>query len=351
MQQLLNVVKEKMSLSAHPKSYKAYAFTEKGGQLKLITLDWKDPLPGEIVVRVLACGVCASDEIVKYQLMPNIKFPIVPGHEIVGDVVAVSPTEKLWQVGQRVGAGWHGGHCHSCERCRAGDYMTCENEDVNGVARHGGYAEYVTLRSESVANIPPDMDPAQVAPLLCAGVTMFNSLRHMSAKPPAYVAIQGIGGLGHLGIQFAKAMGFRTIALSSGSAKKELAGQLGAQAYIDGSKVDQARALQELGGASVIMCTAPNPGIIQALIPGLAVDGELLILALTDNATIPLGALVAKRLSVRGWPSGVASDSEDTVLFAKAHGVKVMVEQFPLDKANEAFDHRSSARFRAVIVP
>jgi len=338
-------------MAAHPKTYKAYAFTEKGGKLQEVTREWKDPQPGEIVVKVLACGVCASDEAVKYQALPTIELPRVPGHEIVGEVAAVHPSEKLWKVGARVGGGWHGGHCHQCERCRVGDYMTCANEDVNGVFRDGGYAEYATLRSEAVAAVPEGLDPAEAAPLLCAGVTVFNSLRHMNALPPSWVAVQGIGGLGHLGLQFARKMGYRVAALSSGPSKQQLATELGAHVYIDGSKEDQTQALQKLGGAQVIMATAPNPEIFQNLVPALNVDGEMLVLALTTEAKVPIMPLVSKRLSVRGFPAGTATDSEDTMKFAVAHNVKVMIQKFPLDKAQEAYDHRSSARFRAVIVP
>ncbi|EMD42277.1 hypothetical protein CERSUDRAFT_110805 [Gelatoporia subvermispora B] len=339
-----------MSPAAHPKSYKAFAFTEVGGPLKEVQVEWKDPQPGEIVVKVLACGVCASDEAVKYQVIPT-GLPRIPGHEIVGNVVAVGPGETVWKVGERVGGGWHGGHCSACERCRAGDYICCEKEDINGVLRDGGYAEYATLRSEAVAKVPEDLDPAEAAPLLCAGITTFNSLRNMTARPPDYVAVQGIGGLGHLAIQFARAMGFRVIALSSSDAKKELAHSLGAHIYLDGSKVDQAAELQKLGGARVIMCTAPNPKVIQSLVPALAVNGELLLLALCDEITVAPAPMITKRLSIRGWPSGTARDSEDTVKFVQAHGIKCMVQKFPLEKAQEAYEHRGSAKFRAVIVP
>ncbi|PCH38415.1 GroES-like protein [Wolfiporia cocos MD-104 SS10] len=331
-----------MSTHSHPDSYKAYAFLEKGGPLVPITFEWKDPQPGEIVVKVLACG---------HQTVPAVRYPIVPGHEIVGDVAAVPATETKWTVGQRVGSGWHGGHCHSCASCVRGDYIVCEKEDINGILRHGGYAEYVTLRTEAVAAVPDGMDPAEAAPLFCAGVTTFNSLRNMSCKPPAYVAIQGIGGLGHLGIQFSKAMGFRTVALSTSAAKEELARSLGADIYLDGSKVNHTEALRQLGGASVVMCTAPNTQIIREMIHALAPRGELLVLALTDNANVDLGEMIIKGLSVRGWPSGSATDSGDCLEFAKANNVRVMVERFPLDKANEAFDHRGSARFRAVLIP
>ncbi|OCH95687.1 GroES-like protein [Obba rivulosa] len=339
-----------MSSANHPRTYKAYAFKEKGGQLQQVQVEWKDPKPGEIVLKVLACGVCASDEAVKWQGLPT-GLPRIPGHEIVGTVIAVAPGEQMWKVGERVGGGWHGGHCNVCNPCRAGDYICCENEDVNGIYRDGGYAEYVTLRSEACAKIPEDMDPAEAAPLLCAGVTTFNSLRNMTAQPPDYVAVQGIGGLGHLGVQYARAMGFRVVALSSSAAKEELVRKLGAHIYLDGSKVDQTAELQKLGGARVIMCTAPNPKIIQTLLPALSVNGELLLLALCDEMTISPASLVPKRLSIRGWPSGDAKDIEECVTFTKAHGLKCMVEKFPLHKAQEAYDHRSSAKFRAVIVP
>ncbi|OCH95672.1 GroES-like protein [Obba rivulosa] len=343
-----------MSSADHPETYKAFAFTEKGGQLQEMQVEWKDPKPGEIVVRILACGVCASDEVVKWQEMLT-GLPRIPGHEIVGVVAAVAPPESLWKVGDRVGAGWHGGHCSVCDSCRSGDFICCEKADANGepycIFRDGGYAEYVTLRSEACARIPEDIDPAEAAPLLCAGITVFNSLRNMTSKPPDYVAVQGIGGLGHLAIQFARAMGYRVIALSSSSSKEKLARELGAHIYLDGSKVNQAEELQKLGGARVIMCTAPNPKVIETLVSGLSVNGELLLLALCDEIKIAPTPLIVKRLSIRGWPSGAAKDDEETIAFVQAQGIQCMVERFPLEKAQEAYDHRSSAKFRAVIVP
>ncbi|KAH9933793.1 GroES-like protein [Fomitopsis serialis] len=339
---------------AHPKTYKAYAFLEKGGPLKPIVVDWKDPAPGEVVVKVLACGVCASDEMVKGQFFPTQAYPRVPGHEIVGDVVAVADGEKSWKTGDRVGAGWHGGHCNSCRRCRIGDFVTCPVGAAcpTGIGRDGGYAEYATLRSESLASIPTDLDPAEIAPQLCAGVTTFNALRHMQSTPPDIVAVQGIGGLGHLAIQFARKMGFRTIALSTGTSKKELALSLGAHDFIAGTASEQAAALQKLGGARLIMCTAPDTQAMSELINGLDYDGELLVVAVAASAiAVPVPPLLTKRVVIRGWPYGTGSDCEDTVHFARAHDVKVMVEKFPLDQAQEAFDHRATARFRAVIVP
>ncbi|KAI8980104.1 GroES-like protein [Trametes punicea] len=335
----------------HPDTYIAYAFTEVGGKMHKITMPWKDPQANEIVVKVLACGVCGSDAVVR-QGAYGEQYPRVPGHEIIGDVVAISSTEIVWKLGQRVGSGWHGGHCHICPRCRLGDFLMCEKEDINGVLRDGGYAEYVTLRSEAVVTIPDGLDPTEAAPLLCAGITTFNSLRHMNLTPPDYVAVQGIGGLGHLALQIANAMGYRVVALSSNSSKEPLARQLGAHDYIDCSKQDEVETLKASGGAKVIMCTAPNPEVIQKLIPGLAVDGTMLLVALEPKPiTISPLALIGSRLSIRGWPSGHAADSEACLAFTKAHDIKCMVELFPLDKAQEAYDHRSSARFRAVIVP
>ncbi|PIL25664.1 hypothetical protein GSI_11414 [Ganoderma sinense ZZ0214-1] len=342
----------------HPDTYTAYAFLEKGGDLQKVTIPWRDPSPGEIVVKVLACGVCGSDDAVATgHFRIPIQYPRIPGHEIVGDVVAVPSTEKKWTLGQRVGAGWHGGHCSSCSRCRVGDYITCETKSINefvgiGILRDGGYAEYAILRTEAVAALPEDMDPVEAAPLLCAAVTCFNALRNMNARPPDYVAVQGIGGLGHLAIQIARAMGFRVVALSSGPAKEQLARSLGAHVYIDGSAVDQGEALRALGGAKVAMCTAPNSDAAQRLIPGLAVDGTLLLLSLEgEPLAIPPAQLLGKRLSVRGWAVGHAADSEDCVAFARSHDVKCMVEKFPLEKAAEAYKRRASAKFRAVIVP
>ncbi|EIN13807.1 GroES-like protein [Punctularia strigosozonata HHB-11173 SS5] len=337
-------------MSSHPQTYKAAQIKEKEGPFELVDVQWKDPKDGEIVVKVLACGVCHSDGIVKHQIYPT-GFPRIPGHEIVGDVVAVPPTEKLWKVGDRVGGGWHGGHCSICKRCRAGDYVTCENEAINGIFSDGGYAEYVTLRTEAVASIPRELDPAEAAPLMCAGITTFNSIRNMGAKPGDVVAVQGIGGLGHLALQYCRAMGFYTVALSSSESKKQLAQSLGAHEYVFGE--NQVEALQKLGGAKVIVCTAPNSKVIQTLVNSLSVDGELLILALADELSIPVGPLISKRLSLKGWPSGTAKDSEEAVAFAKAAGVRCHVERFPLDKVNEAYESMASgkARFRAVLVP
>jgi D-arabinose 1-dehydrogenase-like Zn-dependent alcohol dehydrogenase len=337
-------------LADPPKTYTAYAFTKVGGDLEPITVQWKDPKQDEVVLKVIACGVCASDENVKEGNF-GIQLPRVPGHEIVGEIYAIPESENHYKLGQRVGSGWHGGHCHVCKSCRKGDFNICEKGEINGITKDGGYAQFVTLNRHALAVVPESLDSAEAAPLVCAGITAFNSIRNMNVTHGDLVAIQGIGGIGHLAIQFSRKMGFRTAALSSGSAKKDLALQLGADYYIDGSKEDQAQALAALGGAKVIAASAPNPEIIANLLPGLGVDGQLVILALAPPATIPLGALITKRLSIVGWPAGKASDSEDTMNFAAHTGVKTWVTTFPLEKANEAYNHRASARFRAVIVP
>merc|ERR1712071_152936 len=239
-----------------------------------------------VVVKVLACGVCRSDEIVKDEVMPVL--PRIPGHEIVGEVVAVGDGVSAFKKGERVGSGWHGGHCHSCGQCAKGDYVTCENEGINGIKTDGGYAEYATLDYTALCKIPESMDPAEQAPLMCAGVTVFTSMRNMGVQPGAVVAIQGLGGLGHLAVQFAHKSGWKTVALSSSDSKKDLAKELGADVYVDGSKEDQAEALTKLGGADLIVCTAPSAEIIKKLVPGLAVNGTLLILAvMPEDLAIP----------------------------------------------------------------
>ncbi|EPQ59087.1 GroES-like protein [Gloeophyllum trabeum ATCC 11539] len=335
-----------------PKTYKAAAVTKKSA-LELIDVPWKDPAAGQVVVKVEACGVCRSDDLVVNQLMPA-GLPRIPGHEIVGTVVAVGPGEKLWKEGQRVGGGWHGAHCFACRQCRKGDFNTCENEQVNGVTMDGGYAEYATLKSEAVVALPEGMDPAETAPLMCAGVTTYNSIRNMGLKAGDIVAVQGIGGLGHLALQYARAMGYKTVALSTSASKKALASELGAHAYLDASKVNQAEELGKMGGANLIVCTAPSADIIQALVPGLAVGGTLLVLAIApDDLKFNATPFITKRLSLRGWPSGHAKDSEDCAAFSKLEGVKCRIQKYPLEKAAEAYQSMmdGSAKFRAVIVP
>jgi D-arabinose 1-dehydrogenase-like Zn-dependent alcohol dehydrogenase len=282
---------------------------------------------------------------------PMVKYPIILGHELIGTVVSVGPGEKKWKVGDRVGGPWHGGHDGSCRSCNRGFYQTCENEAINGISRNGGYAEYCTLRTEAVVRVPHDVEPADYAPLLCAGVTTFNGIRNQEVTAGDVVAIQGLGGLGHLAVQFSRKMGYRTVALSSSASKKDFAYQLGATDYIDGSKESTVEALQKMGGAALIVVTAPNPKIIGPLIDGLQPKGKVLVLSPVGDITVSTIPMIGKAVSLGGWSSGHALDSEECINFAQHQGVKVMVEKFPLDKAQEAIDYMLSGnvRFRAVL--
>ncbi|KAE9394931.1 GroES-like protein [Gymnopus androsaceus JB14] len=333
-----------------PKTFKAAVVTSAGGNFEIIEKPLEAPKAGTILVKVLACGVCASDGMVKMGIVP---LPRIPGHEIVGDVVSVPAGESRWKVGDRVGSGWHGGHCHECSSCEESDFITCSKKAINGVSQDGGYAEYVLLRTEAVVSVPTELDPAEAAPLFCAGVTTFNSLRHVHGlKKGDVVAIHGLGGLGHLGIQYAKKMGYKVVALSQSGSKKELATKLGADIYLDGSKVDHVEELLKLGGAKVILATAPNGDAITTLLGGLKPGGTMLTVAIADLKLSSV-TLISKRLSIMGFPAGDANDCADAIEFAQTSNVKTMIERFPLEKANEAFNrmHSGQANFRAVLIP
>lgn len=334
-----------------PKTYKAAVFEKADAPLTIKELPLELPKEGELLIKVLACGVCHSDLMTQSGVMGN-SFPRIPGHEAIGDVVAVGPREQNWKVGDRVGAPWHGGHDGICDDCRRGQFQMCKQEAVNGVSRDGGYAEYMTLRTEATLHVPKDVDPAEFAPLLCAGVTTFNSIRHMNISPGSIAAVQGLGGLGHLAVQFCARMGFRVVALSTSADKEDFARQLGASDYIDASKQDPVEALQKMGGASIIVATAPSAKAIEPLIDGLGSYGTLLILAPMGPMQLNTFPLILKALSVRGWASGHAQDSSDTIAFARAQKVKCMVEKFSLEDAQKALEHTASgkARFRSVLV-
>ncbi|ORY10278.1 alcohol dehydrogenase [Clohesyomyces aquaticus] len=336
-----------------PKTYKVQVFEEKGQPLVLKEFELKPPQAGEVLAKVLACGVCHSDEVVKHGGFGN-GFPIAPGHEAIGDVVAVAEGEKYWKVGDRVGAAWHGGHDGTCKACKRGLFQMCQNEQVNGVSRNGGYGEYVYIRSEAAVPIPKDGDPAALAPLLCAGVTVFNSLRKQGITLGDTVAIQGLGGLGHLALQYTSKMGYRTVAISSSGSKRDFAKKLGAHEYIDGSKGDVGEQLQKLGGASCILLTAPSDELVPKLMNGLGMLGKLVILAaIPTPVPINTSSMINQGLSIVAWPSGHALDSEEAISFAQVHGVNCMIEKFPLEKANDAMDHMNSGkvRFRGVLIP
>ncbi|KAH8101538.1 GroES-like protein [Cristinia sonorae] len=335
---------------SHPESFSGYAFAEKFGNLVKIDVPWTEPKEGEVVLKVKACGVCAGDDLPRIQAIP-CALPRIPGHEFVGEIVSLPESEKDFKVGQTVGGGWHGGQCFNCSNCRVGKYIGCKGHYIHGISSHGGYAEYVTVRKEAVVRVPEGMAPEHAGPLLCAGITVFNSLRNVDIRAGDLVAVNGIGGLGHLAIQFATKMGYRVVALSSGPSKREDCLKLGAFAYLDASQVDQAEELQKLGGAKVIMLCAPTSDVAP-LLKGLAYDGTLLVLAAGHAPTpIPLFQLVPNRITIKGWPSGSAQDSEDCLNFAQYFGIKPLVQLFPLDKAQEAYESRSSARYRAVITP
>jgi D-arabinose 1-dehydrogenase-like Zn-dependent alcohol dehydrogenase len=330
-----------------------YVQVEKAGApLKLVTREVAEPRAGEVRVRVEACGVCHSDSITVAGLFPIISYPRVPGHEIVGRVDSVGEGVPQWKAGQRVGIGWYGGHCRRCEPCRRGDLVACQNLMIPGVVYDGGYAEFVVAPAEALAAVPDSLKSAEAAPLLCAGITTFNALRNTGAKPPETVAILGMGGLGHLGVQFAAKMGFNTVAIARGADKEKFAHDLGARHYIDSTSADVAASLQKLGGARVILATVTDADAMSAAIGGLGYKGEFVIVGVPGKPiqTSVLG-LVMQRQSIHGWPSGTSIDSEDTLKFSEISGALPLIEKYPLDRAAEAYDRMMSgkARFRVVL--
>ena len=332
---------------------KAIQVSKANRPFELVERDVPAPADRQVRIKVEACGMCHSDAMVKAAAFPGLKLPRIPGHEIAGRVDAVGAHVTAWKVGDRVGVGWHGGHCFECDACRRGLFINCVKEKITGISYDGGYAEYVVVPSEAVARIPEKLDAVNAGPLLCAGVTTYNSLRNAGLRPGDTVAVQGIGGLGHLGVQFAARMGFRTVAISSGADKEELARQLGAHEYIDTKKVDAAEGLQKLGGADLVLATAPHSKAIESTINGLKSRGKLLLVAAPHDplAVNPFVLLSGK--TVAGWPSGSAIDSEDTMKFSDLTGIRPRIEKFPFDKAEEAFARvmDNKIRFRAVLVP
>ena len=323
-----------------------------GAPLKLVTREVQEPGAGEVRVRVEACGVCHSDSITVVGLFPGISYPRVPGHEVVGRVDSVGNNVPQWKAGQRVGIGWYGGHCGGCEPCRRGDLVACQNLSIPGIIYDGGYADYVVAPAQALAAVPESLKSADAAPLLCAGITTFNALRNTGAKPPDTVAILGLGGLGHLGVQFAAKMGFNTVAIARGADKEKFAHELGARHYIDSTGADVAAALQKLGGARVVLATVTDADAMTAAIGGLGYKGEFVILGVPAKP-IQAGVLglIMQPQSIHGWPSGTSIDSEDTLRFSETSGVLPLIEKYPLDRAAEAYDRMMSgkARFRVVL--
>ncbi len=320
--------------------------------LALEDRDLPEPGPGQVRVRVHACGVCHSDKFVTEALWPGLQLPRVPGHEVAGVVDVVGDGVDHPKPGDRVGLGWHGGHDGTCEVCLAGRFIHCRNAQITGISYDGGYSEYVVAPAVALAAVPEELTSAEAAPLLCAGVTTFNALRNAGARSGDLVGIHGLGGLGHLGVQYARAMGFEVVALSRGTEKEEFAGRLGAHHYVDTTRPDFTKRLQDLGGARVILATAPHAKSISALVPGLGLEGCLLIVA-APFEPIEVGAidLLSRDARVQGWSSGTATDSTDAMAFAAQHGVRPMIETWPLAEASEAVGAMmaGTVRFRAVV--
>lgn len=331
---------------------KAAQISRAGGDWELVEREIPQPGVGQVRVKVEACGICHSDVLVKDGVWPGIQYPRVPGHEIAGRIDAIGDNVTSWAIGQRVGVGWHGGHCFVCEQCRRGDFAMCINRKVTGIDFDGGYADYVIAPAAVLAAIPAELPAEEAGPFMCAGVTVFNALRHSGARAGEVVAVHGIGGLGHLGVQYARRMGFKTVAINRGNDKEPLARQLGAHDYIDATATDVVTELQKLGGASVILATAPNAQAISSLVDGLAPNGKLLVPAApVEPLTINMFSLIAKRSSVAGWYSGIARDSQDTMEFSALSGVHPMIEKYPLDQVAEAYEqmHSGKVRFRVVL--
>ena len=334
------------------KRMKAVQVPKPGGDWQIVERDVPEPGARQVRIKVEACGVCHSDMMLKEGHFPGVQYPRVPGHEIAGRIDGLGPDVTEWKVGQRVGVGWHGGHCFKCEPCRRGDFILCHNEKITGFSHDGGYQEYMISPSEAVAAMPDELPAAEAAPLLCAGITVFNSLRNSGARAGDIVAVQGVGGLGHLAIQYANRMGFVTVALGRGKDKEPLATKLGAKHYIDTAGTTGAEALQKLGGARVAVATAPDAKSMSGLVPGLARGGKLLVIAAPhEPLTVGVFDLIGARRTVQGWPSGTAMDSEDTLRFSAVAGVRPMIETFPLAKVAEAYERMVSGkvRFRAVL--
>lgn len=331
---------------------KAAQISRAGGDWEIVERDIPEPGPGHVRVKIDACGVCHSDVLVKEGLWPGLQYPRVPGHEVAGHIDAMGDHVHLWSKGQRVGVGWHGGHDFVCDPCRRGDFAMCVNRKVTGFDFDGGYAEYMLAPASALAAIPDEVPAEEAGPFMCAGVTVYNALRNSGARAGDVVAVHGIGGLGHLGVQYARQMGFKTIAINRGNDKESLALQLGAQHYIDATASDVVAELQKLGGARVILATAPSAAAISPLVDGLAPSGLLLVPAApAEPLSISMFSLISHRSSVAGWYSGTARDSQDTMEFSALSDVHPMIEKYPLERVAEAYEqmHSGRVRFRAVL--
>jgi len=323
-----------------------------GADFQLVDRELPKPGAGHVRVKVQACGVCHSDQLTKEGFWPGIQYPRIPGHEVAGVIDEVGAGVSAWKAGQRVGIGWHGGHDGTCRACRRGDFIHCANEQVSGISYDGGYQQYMVAPVGALAAIPENLSAAEAAPLLCAGVTTFNALRHSGALPGDLVAVQGIGGLGHLGIQFANKFGYNVAAIGRGSENAALARKLGARVYIDSQATNAAGELQKLGGAQVILATAPSSKAMSALVDGLGPNGKLVVIGVAfDPIEVSPVQLITGSKSLQGWAAGTGADCEDALRFAELTGVHPMIETYPLEKADEAYARMLSgdAKFRVVL--
>jgi len=322
-----------------------------GRPFEIVERPIPEPSPGTVRIKVVACGICHSDSLVKEGLWPGIQYPRVPGHEVSGVIDAIGAGVTGWAPGQRVGVGWHGGYCGRCDSCRRGDLFACETQQVTGISFDGGYGECMIAPVSAVARFPDDLSPVDSAPLLCAGITTFNALRNSGARPGDVIAVLGLGGLGHLAVQYAAKSGFRTVAIARGQDKAPLARQLGAAIYIDSQSQDPAAELQKLGGANVILSTVTVGDAMSAVQGGLAVKGTLIVIGAAESLQLSPIVLLMGNRSVKGWYSGTSIDSQDTLAFSARVGVRSMNEIFPLERVNEAYDRMMSgkARFRVVL--
>jgi len=331
---------------------RAVQIARAGGPLELVEKEIPEPQPGWVRIKIDACGVCHSDSLVKEGQWPGIQYPRVPGHEIIGVVDAVGEGVKPWKTGQRVGVGWHGGNCGYCDPCRRGEFFACEVALLTtGISFDGGYAEYMVSPAQALARVPDELSAIDGAPLMCAGVTTFNALRNSGARGGDVVAVLGIGGLGHLGVQFAARMGFETVAIARGKDKEAFAKKLGARHYIDSQASDPAAELNKLGGAKVVIATVTNAGAMAAVLGGVAPTGVLMVIGVGGPISVDPVLLISGERSVKGWYSGTSIDSQDTLAFSALNSVHSMNEFFPLDRAAEAYDRMMSgkARFRVVL--
>jgi D-arabinose 1-dehydrogenase-like Zn-dependent alcohol dehydrogenase len=331
---------------------KAAQIARPGGDFEIVEREIPKPGTGEVRIKVQACGVCHSDVLTKEGGWPGIQYPRVPGHEVAGVIDEPGEGVTAWKLGQRVGVGWHGGQDNTCQSCRRGDFRNCENVKIAGISYDGGYQQYMIAPVEALVAMPDSLNAVEAAPLLCAGITTYNALRHSGAMPGDLVAVQGIGGLGHLGVQFASKFGYKVAAVGRGAENAALAKKLGANIYIDSQSTKPADALQKLGGARVILATAPSSKAMSELIDGLGPNGKLLVVgASMDPIEVTPIQLIMRSRTIQGWWSGTPTDSEDTLNFAELTGVRPMIETYPLEKAGEAYARMLSgkAQFRVVL--